>query len=123
MTPPVVVSKQLKQEETNARDSSVVEKKTDYAMGHLSHVNMKNPFSLKPENNLLFPESNQTDIEILGESIGKISESFERVFGDARDEAKIVESVFISDLQKTLSDRKAELRNVEEELSLSPQEK
>jgi hypothetical protein len=66
----------------------------------------KNILGLTPEYNILFPDSNKTDIEIIGDSFDKIGKSFEEVQKNVENEAKLVEQVFISDLQKTLGERK-----------------
>ena len=124
VVPPDIISKELGDgSDDEGASGTGQETKKDYSMGHFSKWSMKNSFGLKPENNLLFPDSKQTDFEILGEQFVKIGESFERVFGDAQNEAKIVESVFISDLQKTLQDRKAELSTIDQQSGLTPLEK
>ena len=80
----------------------------------------KNIFGLTPEYNVLFPDSNKTDIEIIGDSFDKIGQSFEQVQKDVENEAKLVEQVFISDLQRTLGERKQELSPKDKKDGIDP---
>ena len=59
---------------------------------------MRNPFELTPDKNVLFPDSKQTDAEILGESFEKIGQSFDKVLDDAQKEAKLVETIFNNEM-------------------------
>ena len=62
---PFIVSKELMKSDEKSNNKSPEHNEND-------QFDITNPFQLKPENNVLFPDSKQTDIEIIGESIGKI---------------------------------------------------